>query len=103
MQIQERSSLGDVVFRGELDDRSLLALLALVGSKRADANVFRRRTRLSPAAFDRLLGWLQRECLIDVVSTMTNVGIEDELVLTERGEALLSAMLEKTCELPEYP
>ncbi len=58
---------------------------------------------MSPAAFDRLLGWLQRECLIDVVSTMTNVGIEDELVLTERGEALLLAMLEKTCELPEYP
>ncbi len=92
-----------MVFRDELDDRSLLALLALVGSKRTYVSVFRRRTRLSPAAFDRLLGWLQREYLIDVVSTMTNIGIEEELALTEHGEALLLAVVERTCELPEYP
>ncbi|MCL4356082.1 MAG: hypothetical protein JRM79_02375 [Nitrososphaerota archaeon] len=102
MQVQETSNLGEVSSKDALADRSLCALLALVGSKRMGTSVLRRRTKLSHAAFDSLLGWLQREYLVDVVSTMTGLGVEEEVALTERGEALLVTMLETTCELPEF-
>ncbi|MDG6949727.1 MAG: hypothetical protein JRM77_07780 [Nitrososphaerota archaeon] len=102
MRPQETSDLGDVPSRDVLADRSLCALLALVGSKRTGTSVLRRRAGLSHVAFDSLLGWLQREYLVDVVSTMTGLCIEEEVALTERGEALLVAMLETTCELPEF-
>ena len=101
MQTQATAGFGDAVPRGVLDDRSLYALLALVGSKRIGTSAIRGRTGLSPATFGSLLDWLQREYLVDVVSTLAGPSVEDQLELTERGEALLLAILERTCELPE--
>ncbi len=84
-----------------LSGQSLVALLALVGTKRMDLETLRGRTRLSSPAFGRLLGWLQREYLIDVVSTLEGSTLDEGVVLTERGESVLLSMLEQTCELPE--
>ncbi len=84
-----------------LSGQSLVALLALVGTKRMDLETLRRRTRISSPAFGRLLGWLQREYLVDVVSTLEGNTLDEGVVLTERGESVLLSMLEQTCELPE--
>jgi len=81
--------------------QSLLALLALVGAKRMDVEAFRGRTKLAPFAFGNLLAWLQREYLVDIVSTLEGDRLEEKVALTEKGEAVLVSMLEKTCELPE--
>ncbi|MDE1852167.1 MAG: hypothetical protein KGI38_00260 [Thaumarchaeota archaeon] len=84
-----------------LPNQSLFALLALVGARRMEVGALRERTRLAPAAFGSLLGWLQREYLVDVVSTLEGDQIEEKAVLTEKGEAVLVGMLESTCELLE--
>ena len=84
-----------------LPGQSLVALLALVGTRRMDIEALRSRTKLTPLAFERLLGWLQREYLVDVVSTLEGDQIDEKVGLTDRGEAVLVSMLEKTCELPE--
>lgn len=101
MQSQRTGGPSDVTPQGILADQSLFALLALVGSRRMDTGAFRRRTGLNPTAFDRLLGQLERESLVDLVSTIGTHRTEEEVVLTERGEVLLLNMLERTCELPE--
>ena len=82
--------------------QSLVALLALVGSRRIDVEALRRRTRLSPSTFSTLLNSLQREYLIDVVSARDGEQILEKALLTEKGEAVLISMLENTCELPEF-
>lgn len=87
--------------RDILSGQSLTALLALVGTKKMSVEDLRRRTRLSPPAFVNLLGWLQAEYLVDMVSTLEGTHIDERVELTERGEALLLGMLERTCELPE--
>lgn len=84
-----------------LSGQSLVTLLALVGTKQMSVEALRRKTRLTPEAFESLLGWLQREYLIDVISTLEGNRVEEEAVLTDRGETLIVSMLEKTCELPE--
>ena len=81
--------------------QSLVALLALVGSKRLDVEALRARTKLTPAAFGTLLGWLQREYLVDVVSNLGGDVVEEKVELTEKGETVLIGLLERTCELPE--
>lgn len=84
-----------------LSDQSLAALLALVGSRRMSVEALRGRMKLKPYAFGSLLRWLQREYLVDVVSTLQGDRVEEKVELTDRGEAVLVGMLEKTCELPE--
>ena len=65
-------------------------------------DALREKSKLTPAAFASLLSWLQREYLIDVVSSLKG-DLKEELVeLTEKGEAVLVSMLERACELPEF-
>ena len=91
----------DSVPRDVVSGQSLVALLALVGTKRMDVAALRAKTKLAPAAFGRLLQWLQREYLVDVVSTLVGGRMEERVALTERGESVLVGLLERTCELPE--
>jgi hypothetical protein len=76
-------------------------LLALVGTKQMNVEALRGRIRLTPFAFGSLLSWLQREYLVDVVSTLHGEQIVEHVQLTEKGESVLVSMLEQTCELPE--
>jgi hypothetical protein len=87
--------------RAMLSGQSLVTLLALVGAKRMNVEALRGRINLNPRAFGNLLGWLQREYLVDLVSTLDGDRVEENVELTEKGEAVLVSMLEKTCELPE--
>lgn len=86
---------------GVMSGQSLVTLLALVGTKRMDVEALRERTRLSPFAFENLLGWLQREYLVDVITSLEGEQVKENVALTDRGEAALISMLESTCELPE--
>jgi hypothetical protein len=101
--MQETSELGPVnsAPRDTVTSQSLIALLALVGTKRMDVSAFRAKTELAPPAFGSLLGWLQREYLVEVVSNIAGERIEESVALTGRGEAMLVGVLERTCELPE--
>lgn len=101
--LQETSTMGPTnsVPWDLLSGQSLVTLLALVGSKKMGVEALRARTKLTPHAFGTLLGWLQREYLVDVVSGLAGDQIEEKVALTEKGEAVLVDMLEKTCELPE--
>jgi len=101
--MQETSTIGPVT-AGPWDivsGQSLVALLALVGTRRMDVEALRTRVRLTPYAFGNLLGWLQREYLVDVVSTLDGDRVEEKVALTDKGESVLVSMLEQTCELPE--
>ncbi len=84
-----------------LSGQSLVALLALVGARRMNVEVLRGKISLNPHAFGNLIAWLQREYLVDIVSTLDGDLVEEKVELTEKGEAVLVSMLEKTCELPE--
>lgn len=86
---------------GYLSGQGLVALLSLVGTKKAEVEVLRDRTKLKPAAFRSLLNWLQREYLVDVVSCLAGDEVQERVELTERGEKILMGILERTCELPE--
>ena len=86
---------------GPLPGQSLNALLALVGSKKMSVAALRTRMGLTPTAFASLLNWLQREYLVDVVSNHSGSKVEENVELTEKGEAFLVGVLERTCELPE--
>ena len=101
--MQETTAIGpaEEVPQDVVSGQSLVALLALVGTKRMDVAALRARMKLAPAAFESLLGWLQREYLVDVVSTLAGGRIREEVVITESGEAVLVGLLERTCELPE--
>ena len=81
--------------------QSLIALLALVGTKKMEGAALRAKAKLNAAAYRSLLGWLQREHLVDVMSTLAGGRIEEQVTLTESGEAVLVGLLERTCELPE--
>ena len=86
-----------------MSGQRLVTLLALVGTKRMDIEALRGKVRLTPLAFGNLLGWLQREYLVDVVSALNGDKVEERIELTEKGESVLVRILEQTCELPELP
>ena len=103
ISMQETTTIGPYDSqRDMLSGQSLFALLALVGTKRMDMESLRERTKLPPFAFGTLLRWLQRECLVDVVSNLRGDEVEERVELTEKGEAALVSMLENTFELPEF-
>jgi len=87
--------------RDMLSGQGLVTLLALVGTKRMGVEALQERTRLTPLAFGNLLGWLQQEYLVDVVSGLRGEDVGEKVELTEKGEAVLVSMLERMCELPE--
>jgi hypothetical protein len=91
----------NAVPRDVLSGQSLVTLLALVGTKRMDAETLRERTKLTPLAFENLLGWLQQEYLVDVVTGLEGDQVKESVALTEKGEGALVRILESTCELPE--
>jgi len=101
MQEATTVSPRDTVPRDVLSGQSLVTLLALVGTKRMDVGALRERTKLTPLAFENLLGWLQREYLVDVITSLEGDQVNERVTLTEKGEAALVSMLESTCELPE--
>ena len=84
-----------------LSGESLVTLLALAGTKRMDVEALHERTKLAPSVFENLLGWLQREYLVDIITNLEGDQVKEKVVLTEKGEAALVSMLESTCELPE--
>jgi hypothetical protein len=84
-----------------MSGQGLVTLLALVGTKRMDVEALREKTRLTPFAFENLLGWLQREYLVDVITALEGDEVKENVALTDKGEAALVSMLESTCELPE--
>ena len=94
---RQRSGLGEPT-----TTQSLVILLALAGSKRADVDELRRRTRLGQSGFENLLNWLQRRGLVEVSASIEGNGTAETLSLTEDGEAVLIRLLEQTCELPEF-
>jgi len=101
--MQKATTVGprNAVPRDVLSGQSLVTLLALVGAKRVDVEALRERTKLTPITFQNLLGWLQREYLVDVVTSLEGDKVKENVTLTEKGEAALVSMLESTCELPE--
>jgi len=103
MLMQEATTVGprSTVPGDVLSGQSLVTLLALAGTKRMDVEVLRERAKLTPTAFEYLLGWLQREYLVDVITSLEGERVEESVTLTEKGEAVLVRMLESTCELPE--
>ena len=103
MLMQEATTISpwDTVPRDVVSGQSLVTLLALVGTKRMDMESLRERTRLAPFAFKNLLGWLQREYLVDVITSLEGNQVRENVALTEKGEAVLVSILERTCELPE--
>ena len=101
MQEQTRIGPVDGTPWDVLPGQSLAAMLALVGSKKMELEALRARTRLAPFAFVNLLNWLQRESLVDVITSLDGDALEEKVRLTERGQSLLVSLLERTCELPE--
>jgi len=101
MQETTTAGLRNAVPRDVQSGQSLVTLLALVGTKRMDVEALRERTKLAPLAFENLLGWLQREYLVDVITSLEGNQVRESVVLTEKGEAALVSILESTCELPE--
>jgi DNA-binding MarR family transcriptional regulator len=82
-------------------NESLAALLALAGAKRLDVSELMVRTRLNPSGLLALISWLQREYLVDIVSSLEGNEVRERLELTDKGEQVLIGLLEKMCELPE--
>lgn len=76
-------------------------MLALVGTKHMDVEALREKTKLAPLHFGNLLEWLQREYLVDIVTSLEGSRVRENVALTEQGEEVLVRMLESTCELPE--
>jgi hypothetical protein len=81
--------------------QSLVALLALVGSRRTTLQELRNKTKLTPVAFENLLGWLKREDMVEIVHSQEGGGFDERVAMTDSGESALISMLERTCELPE--
>jgi DNA-binding MarR family transcriptional regulator len=84
-----------------LTSQSLTALLALAGPKQLDVSSLTARMKLDAKEFEALLSWLQREYLVDLVSSLEGQRVRTHVVLTDRGERLLVNLLEQICELPE--
>jgi len=103
MLMQEATTVGprNSVPWDLMSGQSLATLLALVGTKRMDVEALRERTKLTSLAFETLLGWLQQEYLVDVITSLDGDKVREDVGLTEKGEEALVSMLERTCELPE--
>ena len=101
--MQETTTLGprNSVPWDVLSGQSLVTLLALVGTKRMEVEALRQRAKLTPLAFENLLEWMQREYLVDIITSLEGTDVKESVALTEKGEAALVSMLESTCELPE--
>ena len=80
---------------------SLTALLALAGSRRLEVADLQARMKLTAEGCEELLSWLQREYLVDVVSSLQGNVVSETIQLTDKGERVLIGLLEQTCELPE--
>jgi CTP-dependent riboflavin kinase len=80
---------------------SLTALLALAGSRRVEVDELQARMKLTAEGCEELISWLQREYLVDVVSSLDGRKVRDVVQLTDKGEQVLISLLERTCELPE--
>jgi hypothetical protein len=80
---------------------SLTALLALAGSRKVEVDELQARMKLTPEGCGELLSWLQREYLVDIVSSLDGKKVTEVVQLTDRGERVLISLLERTCELPE--
>jgi len=79
----------------------LKLLLALVSSERTDVEALKRKLRVADQEYESLLNELQHQYLVDVVSGLEGNRIHESLRLTEHGEAVLTRVMEITCELPE--
>ena len=101
--MQEATTVGprNSIPRDVLSGQSMVTLLALVGTKRMEVEALRVRTRLTPIAFENLLSQLQREYLVDVITSLEGDQVKENVTLTEKGEEVLISLLESTCELPE--
>ncbi len=101
--MQEQISIGPAgaAQRGSLPNRGLVALLALVGSRRTTSEALRARTGLAPQAFFSLMSWLQRERLVIITASLERNGARETMTLTGKGESVLLGLLERTCELPD--
>jgi hypothetical protein len=66
-----------------------------------ELKALRERIRLTPFAFGKLLGWLQQEYLVEVVSGLERDEVSEIVQLTDRTKSVLVSILEHTCELPE--
>ena len=102
--IQETQTMGPFgrISRGALaTSTSLTALLALAGSRKVEVAELQARMKLTPEGCEDLLSWLQREYLVDVVSSLQGNQVRETIRLTDKGERVLISLLERTCELPE--
>jgi len=94
--LSKRSAYGTLA-----TNTSLTALLALAGSRRLDVAELQTRMKLTAEGCEELLSWLQREYLVDVVSSLQGNEVNETIQLTDKGERVLIGLLERTCELPE--
>ncbi len=76
-------------------------LLKLYGSKRMEFMQAMHYMDMCKAEFSKLVGELQGEYLVDVVTYRDGRYVKEYLSLTERGERIMYEIMEKTCELPE--
>jgi len=84
-----------------LPQGGLKFLLALVSTGGAESESLKRKLRATDSEFDSVLGALQREYLVDVVSSLDGDRIHETLRLTDYGESVLTKVMESTFELPE--
>jgi hypothetical protein len=75
--------------------------MALAASRELDVEVLKSKTKLSEKGFLVFVSWLQSERLVDTISNQHGLRAKESLILTERGNKLLMALLEGMCELPE--
>jgi hypothetical protein len=83
-----------------LTAQGLAALLA--GSRRLEMGQLGSKMRLTSGGTHALVAWLQRERLVDLVSSLDGDDDREAIVLTDRGESVLLGLLEQMCELPEF-
>jgi hypothetical protein len=81
---------------------SLKILLALVSSNGIEPETLQRKLNATIQEFRFLVNVLQRQHLVDIVSTLSGDVIRQTLRLTGDGEAVLTGIMERTFELPEY-
>jgi hypothetical protein len=76
-------------------------LLALVSSNGIEPETLQRKLNVTIQEFRFLLNVLQRQRLVDLVSTLNGDTVRHTLRLTGDGEAVLTGIMERTFELPE--
>lgn len=96
-----RTMNGSRISSVALPTGSLKLLLALVSSDGVEPEAVRRKLNVSAQEFRFLLNVLQRQYLVDLVSTPIGNATHETLMLTGDGEAVLTRIMERTFELPE--